>query len=74
VDLGQTIIGNLGVFDKFTGDGILAFFPEFYSGPDAGYLAIQAADACHKVFADHYTNSRKCFISVLKDTGLGIVS
>src|ERR1019366_7896908 len=28
----NALLENLGVFDKFTGDGILAFFPEFYSG------------------------------------------
>ena len=42
--LGTTITDSYGVFDKFTGDGILAFFPEFFSGPDAGFLAIRAAD------------------------------
>jgi len=34
-----TIKEEYGVFDKFTGDGVLAFFPEFFSGKDAGYHA-----------------------------------
>jgi class 3 adenylate cyclase len=61
-----------GVFDKFTGDGILAFFPEFYSGVDAGYRAVQAADQCHKIFDEHFSASKSRFIAVLKDTGLGV--
>ncbi|MGO8747799.1 MAG: adenylate/guanylate cyclase domain-containing protein [Thermoguttaceae bacterium] len=72
IELGTTITDSYGVFDKFTGDGILAFFPEFFSGPDAGFLAIRAADECHRVFERHYDRNRSCFVSVLKDTGLGI--
>jgi class 3 adenylate cyclase len=70
--LKQTIVDNYGVFDKFTGDGILAFFPEFYSGDDAAYLAVKAADECHACFSRHYENNRSCFTTILKDVGLGI--
>ena len=70
--LRATILDSYGVFDKFTGDGILAFFPDFYSGQDAGWYAIQAASTCHKIFAAHYEANKNCFISVLKDIGLGI--
>jgi len=31
---------HFGVVDKFTGDGILCFFPEFFCGLDAGYYAL----------------------------------
>jgi len=70
--LSQIILDNFGVFDKFTGDGILAFFPGFFSGADAGYRAVKAADECHAAFNEHYRRSRHCFVSVLRDTGLGV--
>lgn len=70
--LSGIIVGNFGVFDKFTGDGILAFFPDFYSGEDGGFRAVTAADQCHAAFSEHYRKSRACFVSVLRDAGLGI--
>ena len=71
-DLTQIILGHYGVFDKFTGDGILSFFPDFYSGNDSPYLAVKAADECHKSFHAHYHDQRKYFKSILLDVGLGI--
>ncbi len=70
--LRHVVLQNIGVFDKFTGDGILAIFPDFFSGKDAGYLAVCAADECHETFAWHYRRNRNCFTTVLKDIGLGI--
>jgi class 3 adenylate cyclase len=70
--LKQIVIDNYGVFDKFTGDGILSFFPKFYSGDDAPYLAIKAADECHHCFSQHYQTNRGHFTVVLNDVGLGI--
>lgn len=72
IRLGGIIVDNLGVFDKFTGDGILAFFPHFFSGEDAGYRAVKAADECHEAFRSHYLANRRCFTAILNDTGLGI--
>ncbi|MGB9430829.1 MAG: adenylate/guanylate cyclase domain-containing protein [Candidatus Acidiferrum sp.] len=71
-DLMAVVRNNHGVVDKFTGDGILCFFPEFFSGKDAGYYALAAADACHSTFNRHYRAHRNSFTSVLKDVGLGI--
>jgi class 3 adenylate cyclase len=68
----QVILSNFGVFDKFTGDGVLAFYPEFYSGPDAGYLALKSASECHDLFSEVYRSHRHCFAAVLNDAGLGI--
>jgi class 3 adenylate cyclase len=50
----------------------LCFFPKFFSGEDAGYYALAAADECHSTFAKHYRAQRNSFSSVLKDIGLGI--
>ena len=71
-ELTNIILNNYGVFDKFTGDGILAFFPDFYSGEDAAYLAIRAADECHSCFSRLYKQKRSSFNAVLMDVGLGI--
>ena len=66
------IVRNYGIFEKFTGDGVLAFFPDFYSGKDSGLLAIRTSTECHSFFMKHYYNHRACFNSVLNDVGLGI--
>lgn len=70
--LAQVIISNFGIFDKFTGDGILAFFPKFYSGNEAIIRAIKASQLCHLAFREHYYQSRDCFNVFIKDVGLGI--
>ncbi len=69
----ETIVkDNYGVVDKFTGDGILAFFPEFFAGEDAGFYAIAVADRCHRIFREKYREFRNSFTSVLNNVGLGI--
>jgi class 3 adenylate cyclase len=71
-ELIDSVLDCYGVIDKFTGDGILSFFPTFFTGPDAGYYVLLAADRCHKAFQAIYHKYRTAFSSVLKDTGLGI--
>ncbi len=71
-EMTEIVINALGVFDKFTGDGILAFFPDFYSGPDAAYRAVAVADSCHAAFDRIYRESRTSFKTVLTEIGLGI--
>lgn len=71
-DLKSIIIENFGIFDKFTGDGILAFFPDFYSGNQGLIYALKAAELCHQKFKEIYQECRNCFVTVLKETGLGI--
>lgn len=70
--LRQVIWNNHEVFDKFTGDGILAFFPVNFSGRHAGYFAIQAASQSHETFGRLYKEHRHCFDTVMMDVGLGI--
>jgi len=70
--LSNIILNNYGIFEKFTGDGILSFFPEYYSGSNSGNFAVKAALECHAYFETHYRKHRNSFTSVLNDIGLGI--
>lgn len=63
---------NFGIFDKFTGDGVLSFFPDFYSGHDALYYCLRAARDAHSLFIDHYAKNQHHFDVVKDDIGLGI--
>lgn len=69
----QTVItNNFGVYDKFTGDGVLAFFPCFFAGADVDYYAVRASEACHNEFSQHFRESRDRFDIVNLEVGLGI--
>lgn len=63
---------NYGVIEKFTGDGVLAFFPDFYTGEDCCCHAINASIQCHKTFDDIYNKNASNFIAMITNTGLGI--
>jgi hypothetical protein len=69
--LKDIVIKNYGVFDKFTGDGILAYFPIFYSGENGILNACLTAQMCHTYFAKYYKKNNSIF-QVLLETGLGI--
>jgi class 3 adenylate cyclase len=70
--LKNSILLNNGVFEKFTGDGVLAYFPTHFTGTDAAFFALKAAEQCHAVFEKLYKDNRHRFNSVIKNTGLGI--
>lgn len=63
---------NGGVFNQFTGDGILAYFPDFLGGSESATQAVRAALQCHQVWQEHYRANRDTFRTVLLDVGLGI--
>jgi len=68
----ELVTSNFGVYDKFTGDGLLCFFPEFYSGSDALYYAIKTAAEAHQLFYLEYEKNYQKFSVVRADVGLGI--
>src|SRR5207249_2646213 len=72
IALSRIITSNFGVFDKFTGDGMLGFFPDFYSGKDCGLRVLMAAKQCHLAFSELYRQNWASFDTVLCDIGLGI--
>lgn len=62
---------HFGVFDKFTGDGALVFFPEFFAGDDAGLRALYCANEVAQSFADYFRTKRSSFVSVPASAGFG---
>ena len=70
--ISDCITGNFGIFEKFTGDGALAFFPDFYSGDDSFHLALNTAMECHKIFEEHFDEYRGYFPDEMVETGFGI--
>lgn len=66
------VINNFGIFDKFTGDGILAFFPKFYSSDYSIIFAQKTAIEAHELFSKIYKKYSDSFDLILSDVGLGI--
>jgi class 3 adenylate cyclase len=69
-ELACIIKAHFGVIEKFTGDGLLAYFPVDFSGVHAGYRAVKACDEAVKFFTRHYERCRSSFTCVLEDFGL----
>ncbi len=69
--LASIVKNNRGVFDKFTGDGVLAYFPFDYCGQDAIDAAIMSSLQCIQEFKQHYFDSRERFEVVLPNPALG---
>ena len=69
--LKNIITNNFGIFNKFTGDGILAYFPIFYSGIDSILNCCLVSQECHQFFNNYYLENYDKFLVAL-DTGLGI--
>lgn len=61
-----------GVVDKFTGDGIIAYFPNFFSGETASSFVLSVCQKAHDHFFDVYRKYRSSFKVVTTETGLGI--
>jgi len=70
--ISDCITGNFGIFEKFTGDGALAFFPDFYSGADSLLWSLNTAEECHKIFREHFDEYREYFHDDMVETGFGI--
>lgn len=66
------ILENNGIYDKFTGDGVICYFPEFFSGKDYLYYAIKASQELHDSFKKIYLKCANFFTILLKEAGLGI--
>jgi len=69
--LESIILNHYGVFDKFTRDGILAYFPDGDCPGSGIQNSCLAAQACHDFFRRYYPENYTTFQAV-PVTGLGI--
>jgi class 3 adenylate cyclase len=65
------VMEDYGVYEKFTGDGVLAFFPESLAGSDHPLRAMRCANNVHAAFNGCYEAYRHIFRPAIV-TGLGI--
>jgi len=73
LEFGRIITSHGGLVEKFTGDGILAYFPSVWSGNNGLYNCCLASTECHKFFDRYYKEKRKMFaIDFFETIGLGI--
>lgn len=74
-EMADEVMARYGVFDKFTGDGILAFFPVCVFDDDphpAALWTISAAERCHDIFGQLFETLRPHLAIVESPQGLGI--
>jgi class 3 adenylate cyclase len=55
-DMKAAVLEEYGIFDKFTGDGILAYFPDFFEVDrrSAALRLLRAVEKCHDAFRRAY--------------------
>src|SRR5574344_2314280 len=71
-ELTESVKNRFGIYDKFTGDGLLAFFPNFYSGADAILYSLLYEHDCQIIFNKVFDSYKKYFSLDKIQTGLGI--
>ncbi len=69
--LSSSVKDYYGIYDKFTGDGFLAFFPDFFSGREGLLNAILCSIDCQRIFEEVFGEYKKYFDLSNVKTGLG---
>ncbi len=67
----NAVKNRFGVYDKFTGDGFLSFFPDFYSGKEAIVNAVLCAADCREIFDTVFDEYKENFNLGHTVTGIG---
>ena len=67
----NAVKNRFGVYDKFTGDGFLSFFPDFYSGKEALVNAVLCAADCKEIFDTVFDEYKENFDLGQTVTGIG---
>ena len=71
-ELSECVRAHFGIYDKFTGDGILAVFPDFYSEKNAVIHALNCASECHKLYDRIYAQYESFFGGTEHGLGIGL--